>query len=96
MSRSSVARRVAAFLVLLTLALPLGAAAHPIPEAPLSRLWQWLAVQWDKVGCTVDPDGSALAAQAPTMPPKAPSDLQKSADVGCTVDPNGKPCPGHP
>ncbi|MEA2600954.1 MAG: hypothetical protein QOF89_1946 [Acidobacteriota bacterium] len=96
MSRSSVARRVAAFLVILALALPLGAAAHPVPGAPLSGLWQWLALQWDKVGCTVDPNGCAGNAQGPARTPEAPSDPQKSADVGCTLDPNGKPCSGHP
>jgi hypothetical protein len=94
MSRSSAARRVAAFLVLLTLALPLGAAAHPIPGAPLSRLWQWLAVQWDKVGCGVDPDGCAGNVQGPARASEAPSLPQPTKDVGCGLDPDGALCPG--
>jgi hypothetical protein len=95
MSRSSVPRRVAAFLVILALAVPLGAAGRPRDaSAPLSSLWQWMAAQWSKVGCTLDPNGCAV--QAPTRPPQTPSDPQTNADVGCTVDPDGKPCFGHP
>ena len=96
MSRSSVSRRVATFLVILALAAPLGAADRPSPggfSAPLSSLWQWMAAQWSKVGCTLDPDGCASSGQDLAM---QPNDPQNKADVGCTADPDGKPCSGHP
>jgi hypothetical protein len=96
MSRPFVSRRVAAFLVILALAAPLGAADRPSPGAfsvPLSSLWQWMAAQWSKVGGTLDPDGCAGGRQDLA---KQPNDPQNKADVGCTVDPNGKPCSAHP
>jgi hypothetical protein len=97
MSRSSVPRRVAAFLVILALAVPLGAADWPRDaSAPLSSLWQWMAAQWSKVGCTLDPNGCASGGQVLAKQPKAPPVTPDAADVGCGLDPNGAPCSGHP
>jgi hypothetical protein len=97
MSRSSVPRRVAAFLVILTLAVPLGAADRPRDaSAPLSSLWQWMAAQWSKVGCGLDPNGCASSGQDLAKQPNAPA-TPNAAEVGCGLDPDGKPCPaGHP
>jgi len=95
MPRIPLILRVVALLLVLTVTVPLAAAAahqssHRSDDsgfdaaAPIARLWSWLTAVWEKNGCMIDPNGRCLPGTGAAPAPPA------GTDNGCALDTHGR------